>query len=290
MKTSTKIYKYPVLLIGAPRSGTKMLREVLKFHPSIIGSSFEAERVWKYGNMAKYSSVLTESDVTGKIKRHIRSHFYKKARCNSGKIIIDKNVHNCLRFGFIREVFPESKIIHIARDGRDAVCSIRQRWNAPLDLKYIIKNRSFPLKELPFFIKRQAKFYYEKLTSGNRYVKWWGPKFDDSKKLIQTKSLLEICCIQWKRCIGAVLDKKSELDLQQYYEVRYEDIIKDPVVQVRRILKFLGLSSNIELDRKFREYVISASIGRWKKELTREESEMLLEYIGKYLQILGYIK
>lgn len=280
----------PIIIVGAPRSGTKMLRELVKLHPLVTGSSYEKERIWCHGNEDKTGMALHPSDLTPEIKRHIRGYFQKQASKNKGKRIVDKNVANSLRLEFVRELFPESLIIHIVRDGRDASCSIRKRWRSPLDIRYIFKNKSFPVEEFPYFLKRQLKRYAEKLLSGRKHVKTWGPRFDDMDELLATYSLIEVCGMQWKRCTVAALDGLEKLEPGTFMQVRYEEVVSDPVNIMEQVRKFLDLPASDHFLAKGSDYVNLSSVGNWRDHLTSDESALLMKHIQATLVQLGYLE
>lgn len=286
--TQESVCPPPLILVGAPRSGTKMLREMLKLHPSIDGPLYELERVWCYGNKDKIGKRLEPSNLTPDIKKYIRNYFYKMASCNKGKRIIDKNVSNTLRVEYVNAIFPDSPIIHIVRDGRDAACSTRARWRSPADFKYIFKYKAFPIKEVPYFVVRQLKFYLDKVLNRRKHVKWWGPRFEDSEELFEKYSLIELCGIQWLRCVESATKSLSKFKQEQYIQVNYESIISNPVQELNRILFFLNLASDEELDDKIKNYIKPESVNRWKNELTQEELDLLDKHIKDCLMQLGY--
>jgi len=282
------IWDEPIILTGAPRSGTKMLRELLKLHPQVTGPQYEKERIWCYGNRDRINASLGVKDLTPEIKEYIRQHFRNASKKTAGKWIVDKSVMNTLRLEFVQAIFPNSPIIHIVRDGRDAVCSSMKRWKKPADLKYILSNRAFPLEELPYFIKRQLKWKLEKVLTGKKHVKWWGPKFDDTEQLLRDYSLMEICGIQWKRCTEATLASLERLDPSSFVQVRYEEVVLEPVETMEHILKFLGLSVGDNVRMKIRGYVNPKSIGRWRKDLSPRVLELLMPHLRDTLVKLGY--
>ena len=85
-----------VLIIGAPRSGTKMIRELLKLHPLIGGDLYESDRVWCYKNYDKLGKAIYANDVLPEVKKFIRQHFYKKRSKIGTKKFVDKNVMNTM--------------------------------------------------------------------------------------------------------------------------------------------------------------------------------------------------
>ena len=282
-------WREPIIVVGAPRSGTKMLRELLKLHPKISGAQYEKERIWCYGNRGRMNASIGPEMLTPEIEKFIWQHFRRECIKSGGKWIVDKNVANTLRLEFIREIFPNSPIIHIVRDGRDAACSAVQRWQKPADFKYIIKNRAFPLEELPFFIKRQINFKLEKMLTGKKHVKWWGPRFDDSDALVQKYSLLELCGIQWARCVEAVTTELGNLDANSY-TIKYEAIIHSPAEEMTKVFEFLELSSNDELTKQVDSYVQRSSVGAWKKVLSNAEYKVLFPHIQRILRLTGYVE
>ena len=280
----------PIIIVGAPRSGTKMLRELLKVHPMVKGSLYEKERIWCYGNREKTGKAIEINELSPRIKKYIRGHFKKELEKNPGKRIVDKNVRNSLRIEFVRGVFPESPVIHIVRDGRDAACSIRKRWKAPFDLKYILENKAFPLNEIPFFLQRQLVFLWQRIVSHEGRVKWWGPKFDDSEELVSRHSLIEICGIQWKRCTEAALAGLEKLQPGTFMQVKYEDVVSEPVQMMEEVRKFLDLPVSDDFLVKCSDYVNSSSVGRWLNNLTNEESALLMKHIQDTLVRLDYLE
>ena len=123
----------PIFIVGAPRSGTTLLRLMLDSHPnissgpethflvkfkSILGSDWR--RLKRYGFEKTYWQE--------KIADFFSSFQMDYAR-KRGKIRwAEKTPKYALHPDFINGIFPESQIIHIIRDGRDVVNSYRDRW------------------------------------------------------------------------------------------------------------------------------------------------------------------
>ena len=130
----------PIVIFGAPRSGTTYLLQILNMHPE-IGISNEA-RVFAWLHQSLH--VLTGRDDLVLTCRdcfieHLRAVYpdlirdFYRAQFPGKRYWGDKNPHyadprnlGCLKT--IAEVFPGTRFIHIIRDGRDVVSSlIRKR-------------------------------------------------------------------------------------------------------------------------------------------------------------------
>ena len=126
----------PIVLFGAPRSGTTFLTELLNAHPEVHITHEMRLFAWAHETLVK----------SAKINRLLVTHreeFLEHATKYSAGMIRDfyaaqwphvrywgdKNPHyadvwnrGCL--DTIRKIFPGAKFIHIIRDGRDVVASI----------------------------------------------------------------------------------------------------------------------------------------------------------------------
>ena len=89
--------------------------------------------------------------------------FNNKLGSKSGKTVVEKHT-NCLRLNFVSKIIPNAKYIYIKRNIDDVIPSATKRWNASLDLKYIIAKSYFILNlsyliMLQDILNRLRKFY-----------------------------------------------------------------------------------------------------------------------------------
>lgn len=109
-------------LIGVARSGTSILGELIAHHPDVF-YIFEASKVWELAGHGEHNSHrLTEAHATPEVAAQIRTWFEQYGI--SKRILVEKCPRNTLRIPYVRAIFPEAKIIHIVRDGRDVACSM----------------------------------------------------------------------------------------------------------------------------------------------------------------------
>jgi len=110
------------LIMGCARSGTSILGELIGSHPE-VKYKHEAHAVWnKAGHGENESHRLIAAHATPEVARKIRKRFAEEK--GAAALFAEKCPRSVLRVPFIRAVFPEAKLIHIIRDGRDVACSM----------------------------------------------------------------------------------------------------------------------------------------------------------------------
>ncbi len=110
------------LVMGCARSGTSILGELIAAHPQ-VSYKHEAHAVWDRAGLGENASHrLTHAHATPEVQRVIRKKFAEEQ--GAAALFVEKCPRSVLRVPFIRAVFPEAKLIHIVRDGRDVACSM----------------------------------------------------------------------------------------------------------------------------------------------------------------------
>lgn len=163
MKNSEQFFG-PLFIVGMPRSGTKLLRDLLNNHPDIAIPDIETnliptwEKNWKrYGDLSNrknfhkfYRKMLSLSyfnymnekgclivadawykyckdfTIAGVFEALIRHD--AKAGYDSMKIWGDKSPLYFRHIPLLKDIFPKARFIHIIRDVRDYCLSINMAW------------------------------------------------------------------------------------------------------------------------------------------------------------------
>jgi len=281
----------PVFIIGAARSGTKMLRAAIASSQEFVFFPYDINYIWKYGNYHINHDELTPSNLNQDIIDYIHKQFSKLAKNQKNKKILEKTVSNSLRIDFIKAVFPSCKLIHIIRDGRDVAESARRCWMSPPDIKYIIKKAiKFPIKDSALYAYQYVKNYLNLFLSSEKKTVSWGPRFKGIDELLQKYSLIEICGMQWLRCVKSALESLEKLGSEEYIQVKYEDLVSNPQHELIKIINFLKIK-NHELVEDFAiRNITSKNVGKWKTNLSREDKELLIRHIEPMLIKLGYVE
>ena len=282
---------HPAIIIGAGRSGTNMLRDLLVSLPEFsTWPCDEINYIWRHGNRNAATDQFQRNMATPKITRFIRRQFEKMAATGPDTVLIEKTCANSLRCGFVHEIFPNAKFIHIIRDGRDVAASAALRWNAKLDVKYLLQKARFvPKLDLPVYAFLYLKARLFRIFSGKSRLSTWGPKFEGMQESLASNELPVACAIQWKTCVNAAMEQLQSVESEQVLTIQYEAFTKSPVNELDRICRFLGVEADAEVLRQLCERVSARSVGKWKSQLTEQQSNSITEKCGRLLKQLGYV-
>lgn len=283
----------PVIIIGAPRSGTNILRDVLTSLPGYATwPCDEINLMWRHGNRDYPSDELIASQATPKVQWYMREQFAKLGRKHSARVVVEKTCANSLRVDYVDACIPDARYLFITRDGVDAAVSAIQRWNAPFDLKYTAAKVKFvPPGDLPYygfrFVQNRLKSHQANATSEGSVSSWWGPKLDGQQTLQAEHPLDELCMLQWKRCVDKSADSLARIPDDRVHHLSYESFVSDPRTHVSGILDFLGERGPVP-DSAIAS-VSPKSVGKGRSALGPESVARLEEIAPETLARFGYV-
>jgi hypothetical protein len=280
----------PVVIIGAGRSGTNMLRDVLTQLPGFgTWPCDEINYIWRHGNVRHPDDELSPQQATPRVRRYIRRAFERLAAVYGLTDVVEKTCANSLRVGFVDAVLSDARFIRIVRDGRDVVVSAEARWTARLVLPYIArKARYVPLKDMPYYGSRYLWNRLYRLLSAEARLAFWGPRMAGLQQALQRHGLDQVCALQWKRCVDRAEHDLSLLPAHRVHRLRYEDFVERPAAELGRIVDFLGVpmpSNAAALVRR----VSRTSVGQWREKIDESTRRSIEAMIGDSLRAHGYV-
>lgn len=271
----------PVVIIGAPRSGTNMLRDVLTRLPGVgTWPCDEINYIWRHGNV-RYPSDAFPSDLARpEVATYIRRQFEKLEKSRGLNFVVEKTCANSLRVEFVDKVLPVTKYIYIVRDGRDVVASAMKRWKAELDLTYILRKvRYVPVSDLPYYGLNYLGNRIYRLFSKESRLAYWGPRFDDMDSILAEHHLDGLCAIQWSECVNHADHAFCQIPSERVHQLSYEEFVADPALELERLCDFLGISLPAHGLESIVGSVSRSSVGKGIGELGKQLSgaEHLME-------------
>lgn len=279
-----------IVIIGAPRSGTNILRDMLVELPGTgTWPCDEINYIWRHGNLRYPSDEFTSNMATPSVKGYIRGRFDKFAKGRSLDTLVEKTCANSLRVGFVDKILPDAKYVFIVRDGMDVVGSALKRWKASLDIPYILqKARYVPPADLPYYASRYMLNHMYRLVSWEHRLSLWGPAMDNIGDLLARYSLPEVCALQWKACVDNSERDFATISSKNILRIKYEKFVQEPVAEFARLADFLNKQVPDSVKAYLRKNVRPNSVGKGRKALGEVGGQNLRPLIADTLERYGY--
>ena len=289
--TKSTELKHPLFIVGTGRCGSTVLHWMLAEHPSfaflsrvlsrypsklrwqrlamhawdspvtprrvrtLVGPS-EVWPFWEYcypGFSTPYRDLRTD-DVSQKAKYTLNHVFSELTTRRRSRLLV--KLTGWTRVGFIKEAFPDAKIIHIIRDPHPVVNSTLNvqwwhGWHGPSQWR-------------------------------------WGPLTPEEEGVWKRhgESFLVLAAIEWTKIMRAYRESIDRLPSSQkgdVMEVRYVDLCHDTKAVMSRILAFAGLPEAARFDRTLSRYNLASQDRKWQQNFTdaqQEELNTALEELG----------
>ena len=285
--------KYPIIIIGTGRCGSTIFHEILSRHPRVA---------WLSGLLDKYPDkpfinrwILHSMDIPGirnliskRLKprecyqywEHLHTGFSEPCRDigkhdvrfdsitrihqSMGNLMTKKRDRLLIkltgwpRTGFLKEIFPDAKFIHIMRDGRAVTHSLLNvafwsGWKGPQNWRWGMLS--------------------------NEFQELW-KKYD--------RSFVILAAMEWVIQMKAIEVATSMLDPTEIIELKYEDLIANPIVTFREVCDHTNLEWTVDFEKTIRGYRLKNMNTKWEQNLPDSQKVILNEFLEEMLHKHGY--
>ncbi len=221
----------PILVIGCPRSGTTMLLQGLLRSARLRSVQSEGHILWDEFHDIRDRDWESDGLDARDLSEREREYVYRAIRLFvRNRRFVDKTPPNCLRIPYLDALFPDASYVFLRRRAADNVNSLIEAWRArPRFVKYRLPEPLTGLGEL----------------SGDRWSLTLIPGWRD----LRDSSLEEICARQYVACNEAVLSAREAIDPSRWIDVGYEELVAQPVAELRRLYERLDLPFTDEAER-----------------------------------------
>jgi hypothetical protein len=232
----------PVIIIGAPRSGTNMLRNILSSLDKIDTWPFdEINFMWRHGHSFNSSDEFLLDTLDIKKINFMRNEFNKISRIYGSNFVLEKTCANTLRIQYVKSIFPEAKFIFIFRNKYDAIESIARNWKlGPNSNNFFKKLTWYRYMDLMKFVINTIPNIILKTIFKKKFI--WGPKLLNFSKIIQNNNFHTIATYQWYKCYIKAKNSISSIDSQDRIIINYEEFVQCPQKFTENILDFLKIN------------------------------------------------
>ena len=279
----------PIIIIGAARSGTTLLGNILAQHPD-VAYWVEPRYIWRYRNPTAQTDRRTVDEATPAVKRYIRSKFASFVAARSGARFVEKTPSNCFRVPFVHAVLPEARFVHLIRDGRDVAFSARRKWTSPPKKAALwrrLTTLEIPLRDFPFYITDALRDVIgRQLYPEGAFL--WGPHVEGLRKVKAQHGVLHACGVQWRESVRAACDGLADIPDQQQHWIRFEELVTNPSAVLQELLAFAELPPCPAVQSHANRVAQSDAAHRWRQR-DSTEIQSVLPVIHEELKALGYL-
>ena len=246
----------PVIIVGAARSGTNMLRNLLtQFAGVETWPCDEINYIWRYGNANYPTDELRLQHAQVHNSKAIRKKFAQQASKTAARWLVEKTCANSLRIDYVNKIIPEAKYLFLVRDGVDVVASAMKRWHAPLDIGYIAQKAAYiPWRDIPYYGFRYFFQRLRRLAHAQRQLPTWGPRFSGMQQALQEHSLAKVCALQWEHSVVQSSQVLSTFPDEKVCFIKYEQFTKTPISHLQRVLDFLQVPATNDIVKNVISY------------------------------------
>lgn len=240
-----------VFVVGSPRSGTTFLAAAIGSLPGLVD----------LGEVAPVKAAVPElaSLAPDEAARRLRRILAISRRV--GLVGAVRPVEQTPEMAFVVRAiplaYPEARVVHIVRDGRDVVCS---------------------LLEKPWLRREQAQADDAGVPYG-AYARFWVEP--DRRAEFESASDARRAAWVWRSYVTAARAAEGAL------EIRYEDVTTAPEAVAAQLVGHLAVGVEPLTATLSRAH--ASSVGRYRTDLTREQLADIDAEAGLLLRELGYV-
>ena len=260
----------PVFVLGSPRSGTSLMCRLLLDH---LGVNFGTESqfiIRHYKRLHRYGDLRDDRRLRWLFEEIARERFFKRTRRN---------------FGFAFDVDRALRSIG-SRTYAGVLSAIFEQFACGKGLTRWGDKTPEYSKHLPVLRELFPTAQYVHVVRDGRDV-----ALSAFKTGFGPKNAYE-AAVAWSQCVQTITAFGAALPAEHFVTVRYEDLLRDPVAELRRLGIFLGIANHDALletiTATLRTQVRSDNAGKSSRLLSARETECFEACASDVLDRYGY--
>lgn len=149
------------------------------------------------------------------------------------------------------KIYPKAKFLHLTRDGRAVAYE---------------------------YYKMIVKGNYKEWNNKREWIEAW-PQIWRNEFEKYSDSVLVYCAYLWKYQLMQMKKEARNLPENQYLEIRYEDLVKDPENVIAKIAEFFGIKLNKRISSYISKNKFRNMNYEWEQNLSSEQKSILNDII-----------
>ena len=256
-------------MLGHARSGTTLLMRLVRLHPevhcnyqahfftrspllkSLVDTPEAEEWLTRKSNRWNHGR-----DLSPLVLRAAADVIMERDAAREGKHIVgDKSPSSVIHGQAVCDlhaVYPDAKIVYIVRDGRDVIISERFR-------NFVEESK---------FLTAEDKRIISDLQHDPA-------PFEDGRRSIFTETFIHRKAGDWSNDLQETEDESRRLFGENFYGLRYEDLLERPFDEMKKVWAFLGVDADPMLEKPITEEMSSNPDEEWQSRRNEDIASFL---------------
>jgi len=268
----------PVFVVGCSRAGTTLVYKTLS-ESRVLGSlQRETHDFWAALHpLAErgWSSHAIPAGAASDADRHAVSRYFYA--WTGRRTFVDKNNQNGLSAPYLNALFPDARFVYIKRSPGDNLNSLIEGWRRAEE--FATWSDQLPAKVA---------------VSDGRYTRWCFFLAEGWRDYLAAP-VEDVCAFQYRAMNQAILDARSLVAPERWVEIRYEELIANPVGGFEAVFRACGVPFDAHL-RTHCETVLARPYNafseiradKWRDKPNREAVERVLPQVAEVARAMGY--
>jgi len=201
---------------------------------------------------------LSEGDATPWLRERTCSFFGARAAAQGQALFLHK-LTGWPRSGLLTAALPEARFVHVVRDGR----AVASSW-----------------LQMPWWRGYGGPQHWQ-----------FGPlkPADEETWERSGRSFVVLAGLAWRLLVDAHAEARQKATAGSWIDVRYEDVLADPIGAHRRLVEHLGLPWSVAFEQDIHKYRFTAARATaYRHDLGQEAVDQLSQILGPTLAVWGY--
>lgn len=268
----------PVFVVGCSRAGTTLVYKTFSVSPQLGSLNRETHDYWEALHPLPQrdwrSHVLSAELASQRDRDAVAHYFYRYTGQNR---FVDKNNQNGLCVGYLLALFPDACFVYVKRSPGDNLNSLIEGWQRPGE--FATWSHSLPAE----------------VAIDGGTVRQWCFFLPEGWRDYLNASLEAVCAFQYRSMNTAILAGRDLVPASQWHEIRYEDLLSDPVAGFRAAYTACGLEFDPAVESHCRQVLSRPynafsriALDKWRNSPHRERIEHVLPEVEDVARRMGY--